>query len=279
MKGRLGLTVAAVLVLVIIVCSYIGYYYFLYLGFDIAQDKDGALVGVRSGTFGDAFGTINALFSGLAFSGVIITLLMQRGDLAEQRKEASEARDQNHRQQTESQFYNMLNLQQQVVQGFDLHRHGPDAHTIQGRDCFRDWGRKLRTRYLEISEGHDHKHTKARALIAFGKIMQGHQGDLGLYFRSLYSIFRFIERSEHAHDDFALVVRSFLSDYELVMLFYNCMSARGEKFKRFAVAHALFDNLDIDLLIVEEHVCFMDREAFGENERALALWDKLHSEQ
>lgn len=279
MKSRLGLTVAAVVVLLSIICAYLGYYYFLYQGFEIAQDKDGALVGVRSGTFGDAFGTINALFSGLAFSGVIITLLMQRGDLAEQRKEASEARDQSYRQQTESQFYNMLSLQQQVVQGFDLHRHGPDAHTIQGRDCFRDWGRKLRTRYLEIGEGHDHKHSKERALIAFGKIMQGHQGDLGLYFRSLYSIFRFIESSEYAHNDFALVVRSFLSDYELVLLFYNCMSVRGEKFKRFAVAHALFDNLDIELLPAEDHVYFMDREAYGQNERALALWDRLHSVQ
>ena len=101
------------------------------------------LKGVRSGTFGDAFGTLNALFSGLAFSVVLITLCFQRKDL-----EANLA--QNAKQQTESQFYNMLTLQQQVVQGFDLHRKGENAHTIQGRDCFRDWRNKLQARYSEM---------------------------------------------------------------------------------------------------------------------------------
>lgn len=230
---------------------------------------------LRDGTFGDSFGTLNTLFSGFAFSGVLITLLMQRKDLAEQRKDSKEAREQNARQQTESQFYNMLSLQQQVVQAFDLHRVGADNHTIQGRDCFRDWGRKLMPRYSELGALYNHNHSKERAESAFGKIMHSHQGDLGLYFRSLYSIFRFIERSEYATKDFALVVRSFLSDYELVLLFYNCLSFKGEKFRRFAVAHALFDNLDVSLLIREDHVVYMDRESYGKNELALALWDRL----
>jgi len=39
------------------------------------------------GTFGDMFGAINALFSGLAFGGVIIAILLQRQELIEQRKE------------------------------------------------------------------------------------------------------------------------------------------------------------------------------------------------
>lgn len=233
---------------------------------------------LRDGAFGDSFGTLNTLFSGFAFSGVLITLLMQRKDLAEQRKDSKDAREQNARQQTESQFYNMLSLQQQVVQAFDLHRLGTGAHTIQGRDCFRDWGRKLKTRHDELRASNEYNHTKARAMAAFDIIMQGHQGDLGLYFRSLYSIFRFIERSEYAGEDFALVVRSFLSDYELVMLFYNCLSDKGEKFGRFAVAYALFDNLDTDLLVDDEHVVFMDRKSYGGNEKALTLWDKHNSE-
>jgi hypothetical protein len=39
------------------------------------------------GTFGDMFGAINALFSGLAFAGVIYTILLQRQELKLQRKE------------------------------------------------------------------------------------------------------------------------------------------------------------------------------------------------
>lgn len=33
------------------------------------------------GTFGDQFGAVNALFSGLAFAGLIYTIILQRKDL------------------------------------------------------------------------------------------------------------------------------------------------------------------------------------------------------
>lgn len=227
---------------------------------------------LREGEFGDSFGTLNALFSGLAFSGVLITLLIQRKDL-------SDARDQNTRQQTESQFYNMLSLQQQVVQAFDLHRSGANPHTIQGRDCFRDWGRKLRDRYSSLSNKYSSKDSIERSLEAFESIMSSHQGDLGLYFRSLYSIFRFIENAQNSdRQSFALVVRSLLSDYELVLLFYNCLSPKGEKFKKYAISYALFDNLDVSLLSSENHVGYMDKEAYGKNEEAINILREIHTQ-
>ncbi|MDO9053237.1 MAG: hypothetical protein Q7U37_04820 [Gallionella sp.] len=39
------------------------------------------------GTFGDMFGAVNALFSGLAFVGVVYAILLQRGELQLQREE------------------------------------------------------------------------------------------------------------------------------------------------------------------------------------------------
>ena len=41
----------------------------------------------KSGTFGDTFGALNAIFSGLAFTGVIVTILIQRTELQNQRTE------------------------------------------------------------------------------------------------------------------------------------------------------------------------------------------------
>lgn len=41
----------------------------------------------QSGTFGDTFGALNAIFSALTFSGLIITLLIQREELSNQRTE------------------------------------------------------------------------------------------------------------------------------------------------------------------------------------------------
>ncbi len=45
------------------------------------------------GTFGDMFGAANALFSGLAFTGIIITILLQRKELALQRQELRDTRE------------------------------------------------------------------------------------------------------------------------------------------------------------------------------------------
>ena len=44
------------------------------------------------GTFGDMFGSVNALFSGLALAGIILTILLQRTELALQRQELQDTR-------------------------------------------------------------------------------------------------------------------------------------------------------------------------------------------
>lgn len=41
----------------------------------------------KTGPFGDSFGVLNTLFTGLAFAGMICTLLMQRQELTLQREE------------------------------------------------------------------------------------------------------------------------------------------------------------------------------------------------
>lgn len=44
------------------------------------------------GTFGDMFGAVNALFSGLAFLGVILAIVLQYEELKEQRREIQQSR-------------------------------------------------------------------------------------------------------------------------------------------------------------------------------------------
>ena len=46
-----------------------------------------------AGEFGDMFGGVNALFSGLAFAGVIYAILLQRRELQLQREELALTRD------------------------------------------------------------------------------------------------------------------------------------------------------------------------------------------
>lgn len=108
------------------------------------------------GTFGDKFGAVNALFSGLAFAGLIATLLYQREELKLQRKELNEQklefREQNKtlkRQRFENTFFNMLSLQQEIVANisfdevktiFDFNTHTQDEQrtSYNGRSLFRE---------------------------------------------------------------------------------------------------------------------------------------------
>jgi hypothetical protein len=48
----------------------------------------------QRGQFGDLFGSVTSLFSGLAFAGIIYTIFLQRGELALQRIELQLTREQ-----------------------------------------------------------------------------------------------------------------------------------------------------------------------------------------
>ncbi len=253
-----------------IMIIYAMYYYFLYSGFS-EDDQSAALNGVRSGGFGDAFGALNALFSGMAFAGVVVTLYLQRIDISEGQREIALQQAEAARQKEESQFYNMLSLQQGVVRGFDLHKSADSfsSDVIQGRDCFKTWSSQLTTRYKVGIK----KTGVPDLAAAYEEIWRLHRGDLSIYYRSLYSVFKFISSSGHADKRWlGNVARSLVSDYELVILFYNCLSSKGSKFKAFANEFALFDNLDPKLLLEENHVLQLDIEAYGQNEEVLVIY-------
>jgi hypothetical protein len=216
---------------------------------------------IREGEFGDSFGTLNALFSGLAFSGVLLTLLFQRKDLAATRLQIAH-------QAFESQFYSMLNHQQEIVRNFDLHNTKNYAVIAQGRDCFRFWDRYIRSRYWQYAS------IPAKLdphVFAYNQVFKEHGADLGLYFRSLYSLFRIIEQSDHPKkEDFAILVRSLLSSYELKMLFYNCLTPQGSKFTVYVDRFSLFDNLDDSMVYRQEHLSYFSMRSYGNNHKVIS---------
>ncbi|MYF74887.1 MAG: hypothetical protein F4175_16395, partial [Gemmatimonadetes bacterium] len=74
------------------------------------------------GQFGDSFGVINALFSGLAFAGVICAILLQKKELELQRKELKDTRTEIRgqketlqKQNFESSFFQLLGLYNDIV--------------------------------------------------------------------------------------------------------------------------------------------------------------------
>lgn len=237
------------------------------------------------GTFGDMFGAVNALFSGLAFAGLIATLLYQREELKLQRKELNEQklefREQNKtlkRQRFENTFFNMLSLQQEIVANisfdevktiFDFNAHTQDEQrtSYNGRSLFREM-------YLNLKVSIDKKQfyqgvkgaIQANNYSAYSYISATTRFDH--YFRHLYRIFKYVDTSdliiEDERYDYACIIRSQLSDYELVMLFYNCLTTNGrEKFKPLIEKYTIFNNLRTELLANSQDVNAYSAVAFN----------------
>ncbi|MBQ0733892.1 putative phage abortive infection protein [Aquimarina celericrescens] len=225
------------------------------------------------GTLGDMFGTVNALFSGLAFAGIIFTILLQRKELGYQRKELRETRAefviQNKTlkiQRFENTFFNLLELHNQIVNDIDYEKkidandpYSKETRTVKGRDVFQDRFNNFDKR---IKGGIDTN----KLYLSF---YEQRKTDFGHYFRNLYRIFKMINETEFVTGTelnldlnipknkekydlcnyiqryrYTSIVRAQLSDYELLLLFYNCLSDNGiEKFKPLIEEYAILKNL------------------------------------
>lgn len=83
-------SIGAAAVVVVLVMVWGGLTHFVYPN----PEKPQAVEPVAArGQFGDMFGLANALFSGLAFTGLLVSLAMQRRELSLQRKELAMQRD------------------------------------------------------------------------------------------------------------------------------------------------------------------------------------------
>ena len=111
------------------------------------------------GTFGDQFGAVNALFSGLAFTGLIYTIILQRRDLEIQRhdlklqreeiamnrkemeEQTAEFEKQNETlkiQRFENTFFNMLSQFQEVVNSLTArYKSRGEEIMVDGREVFK----------------------------------------------------------------------------------------------------------------------------------------------
>lgn len=228
------------------------------------------------GIIGDMFGAVNALFSGLAFAGVIVAIKLQREELRNTRKELKYTRREIEAQKKEMQlqnatlvkqnfedtFFSLLRLQQEAVHSLDFNDNSKDH---KGRDCFAALYKKFKNnRAREINRSVVSQNDVAGYYES--TFYPSHQSDLGHYFRTLYNIIKFIDKSEITEKKlYTNLVRAQLSSFELTFVFYNCLSKFGiEKFKPLVEKYALLKNLDTGLLIdPDNHQLLFEQSAFG----------------
>lgn len=84
------------------------------------------------GSFGDSFGTLNTLFSGLGFSGLLITLIYQQRQLNNQEKELKKQEKIDSLLQYEETLHKLITLYQQTMKEVKINYEGNELY---GRDA------------------------------------------------------------------------------------------------------------------------------------------------
>lgn len=229
--------------------------------------------------FGDSFGAVNALISAFAFGGMIVTFFFQRYELKLQRKELQDQRKEFEQQnQTlalqrfENTFFNMLQLQQEIVAGLEytpnnLYKsiNNLPKDTYKGREVFEQLFKVIKVG-IETEGLDSYCHSKYISL-------------LDHYFRHFYTIINFIDKStdfeiftskskkennkknlKEKKYQYAKILRATLSRYELVLLYYNGLSKYGkDKLKPLIEEYSMLNNINEGLLA-------LSRDNYSENE-------------
>jgi len=236
-------------------------------------------VSADRGIFGDMFGAVNALFSGLAFVGFLYTILLQRADLKLQKHEHDLARMETAAQREqlvlqnetlrmqsfESTFFQLLRLQNDIVNAIDLTRTDTGEVTLKGRDCFRVFYASFCARWNEQRPEDAGPTTLDRIRRTYLNFSAEIEAEAGHYFMTLYNTLKYVDASDVAHKKrYTNLVRAQLSSYEVALLFYTCLSERGAaKFKPLVERYAMLKMLQRDELLDPQHLALYDAAAFG----------------
>ncbi|MGG7549794.1 putative phage abortive infection protein [Chryseobacterium arthrosphaerae] len=223
---------------------------------------------------GDSFGAVNALFSGFALAGIILTILMQREELKLQRNELELTRkemqltrkefiSQNSTlklQQFENTFFNLLNARNNIVSNIEISINNNGLSKIyKGRDLIT----KIYSSLLSISPGIEQYKYEYQSLTKSYR-------ELSLLSRNLFQIIKFVDEYSFQQEamnentikkNYIDILRDQLSDHEIAFLFYECiLNESSLELKRYVIKYGLVDYVNDDL-IYEPHKSYLNKTA------------------
>lgn len=245
--------------------------------FNLSDDKTAHI--------GDAIGGITAPFVAILAAALTFLAFWVQYDFNEKQQASIE------KQRFEHNFYEMLNIHESITQSLKMEIVDESADVEsssriiakrEGRDVF-----QFLYEVMPISSNtgavngiillNTQQYKGLRELFAKRDDdrltiyeRNSEVGKLDHYFRQLYNIFRMIAEAKKLTDnekyEYARIVRSTLSQYELVVLFYNCLSSQGvEKFKPLIQNFAVMNNLRKELLAKAEDEYLYESIAYQKN--------------
>lgn len=235
-KHKYKLIFAVVAIIVIALC--VAYFFIIQSKISSPEER---------GNFGDMFGAIGALFSGLAFAGVIVTMMQQKEELELQRKELKqtnlslelqrkEMESQNRTimlQRFENTFFNLLSFNITIRNGIYYKSSG---EKLSG-DKAAEYHFRICSNYID-DLNYIEKYFK-------------NIGQLDYYCRNITGILKFIDQSDNIQmnekTSYVDILLSNISFDELGLFYCYCLTSDGSLDARvLAKKYALFKSVKQD---------------------------------
>ncbi|ARW81567.1 putative phage abortive infection protein [Aeromonas salmonicida] len=259
-----------IFLLLILFCIPVIWFYYPTL---IGQQKNFIGIGsVKPNEFGDLYGALNTLFSGLAFFGIVVSIFMQSEELNDTRREIKSQTEQfssqtqvMFKQSFENTFFQLLGLNNEIVKSADINiKHKSSLfHNVNfsgtGRDAFKELSSyfsayREKYYYLPCEDAYETFHDEINDF-------------LGHYFRAIYQSLKLIDGAPLDHiqkKEYANMLRAQMSKYELELLFYNCISRLGAvKFRPLLEKYEFFEHLSSSININGGLLLKYDISVFG----------------
>lgn len=272
----------SVIAIIILVCSIVIAWYQYPVWIQALFDNNVSEITNRA-LFGDSYGSLNTLFSGLAFAGIITSIFFQSQELKETRAEIKAQKEEfalqtkaMNKQVFETTFFQLLQLHNEIIQSLQIDKgyvsnktqvHGREVFSVLYNDKFvsGDFDFEYDHKFVDSSEAFSND--IGGAYLKFHRVY-GHL--VGHYFRNVYQILKYVDKSTVDDKKFySNLIRAQMSDYELGLLFYNCISDLGNtKFKQLIENYEFFEHLNTLSSIENYEIKMYDKKAYGTTNKA-----------
>lgn len=212
------------------------------------------------------------------------TYMLQKKELLDTKILLAEQNETLTIQQFETTLFNLITLHNQIINNIDfnssLDEEMYDKETdgepiiLKGRDCIRQFYFIFTSKYRNWES--DEKKTPAERntynavlekeliLMAYGSFYSEHETDIGHYFRNIENIVKLIDRSKIKEKDHYIdIITAQLSTYEILLLFYSCLSTNESNLLEFVIKYKLLRNIDHQSLIHMNHITLIDKNAYN----------------
>jgi Putative phage abortive infection protein len=191
------------------------------------------------GQYGDSYGGLNTLFTGLALTGLVYTMFMQMLDSENRQRER-------HEDAEEDRFFRLLDLWDSYVSQLEMAKtfkteerknntpivtEKDNILLLRGRNVIVEICKEVSPDPLPPDE--DDEGTPLELLISrYRMVFNSREEILSPYLRTLYHVFKHLKKSDVKDKvEFSKLVRALLSGAELSLLAANCFTGFGKDFK------------------------------------------------